>query len=178
MLSVTDSMQVTKETSCMCKQCVPGAPSDFLSALDQGYPIQWTCVSRKETIFSKSLKIKGWGPIFKHKKGAVPTVKQKWKLNLLAWHMHRIHSNKHHPWIVAAASKHGRCTRMQMISDDGHHASTRTSHSNSWKHDWQAARTTILLTASNNHHCLTHTYPYPAVIDVPGLSKEINAALE
>ena len=29
MVSVTDSMQVTKETLCICEQCVPGAPSDF-----------------------------------------------------------------------------------------------------------------------------------------------------
>ena len=37
MVSVTNSMQVTKETSRMRKQCVPGAPSDFSSAWERGY---------------------------------------------------------------------------------------------------------------------------------------------
>ena len=37
MVSVTDSMQVTKETSRMREQCVPGAPSNFSSAWERGY---------------------------------------------------------------------------------------------------------------------------------------------
>ena len=37
MVSVTDSMQVTKETLRMRKQCVPGALSDFSNALERGY---------------------------------------------------------------------------------------------------------------------------------------------
>ena len=37
MVSVTDSMQVTKETSRMREQCVPGALSDFSNAWERGY---------------------------------------------------------------------------------------------------------------------------------------------
>ena len=37
MVSVMDSMQVTKETSHMHEQCVPGAPSDFSSTWERGY---------------------------------------------------------------------------------------------------------------------------------------------
>ena len=37
MLSVTGSMQVTMETLRMHKERVPGTPSEFLSAWEQGY---------------------------------------------------------------------------------------------------------------------------------------------
>ena len=69
-----------------------------------------------------------------------------------------------------------------MISDDGHHGSARTvyvvrvvptAHS-------RTERLRVLLTASSNCHCLTRTVyvPYPAIVDVPRFSKEINTALE
>ena len=73
--------------------------------------------------------------------------------------------NKRHPRIVAAASKHGTHTHVRMISDDGHHASTRTVC---------VVRVVPTTDSRTERLCV----PYPATIDVSGLSKEINAALE
>ena len=65
--------------------------------------------------------------------------------------------NKHRPRIVAAGSKRGTCRRVQMISDDGHHASAWTVRV------VQVVRTAVgrteglcvVLTASSNRHRLT-----------------------
>ena len=85
----------------MCEQCVPGAPSEIFECL--GTRLSYTmnlCFQKRDHLLevtedqglgthlqtqeggspyskTESLKIKGWGPIFKHKKGAVPTVKQR-----------------------------------------------------------------------------------------------------
>ena len=69
-------------------------------------------------------------------------------------------------------------THMQMISADSLRASTRAIHvaQLSSMADSRTERLHVLLTASNSRHCITHMYP--AVVDVCGLSKEINATLE
>ena len=71
------------------------------------------------------------------------------------------------------------CT--QVISDDNHQASTRAvcvvelfSIA-----DGRTERLRVLLTVSSNCHCFTRTYLIQLlIVDVSGLSKEINAALE
>ena len=40
MLSATGSMQVTRQTLCMREECVPGTPSEFLSAWERGYTVK------------------------------------------------------------------------------------------------------------------------------------------
>ena len=67
-----------------------------------------------------------------------------------------------------------------MISDDGHHTSARTVCvvRVDLTADSRSERLRILLTVSNNRHRLTRTYLDQHVVDVSGLSKEINAALE
>ena len=68
--------------------------------------------------------------------------------------------NKHRPRIVAAASKRGTRTRVRIISDDGHYASTRTVCVVRAvpTADSRTERLRILLTASSNCHRLTRTY--------------------
>ena len=82
--------------------------------------------------------------------------------------------NKRHPQIVAAASKCGMCTRVQMISGDGHHTSTRTVCVVQVvpTADSRTERMRVLLTVSSKPS-LSHLYvPYPAIVDVSGLSKK------
>ena len=43
MVSGTDSVQVTKETSRMHEQCVPGAPSDFLNEARKKHEVIMLC---------------------------------------------------------------------------------------------------------------------------------------
>ena len=47
--------------------------------------------------------------------------------------------------------------------------------------DSRTEKLCVLLTVSNSRHCIVCTYlnvPYPAVVDVCGFSKEVNATLE
>ena len=85
------------------------------------------------------------------------------------------------PSIVAVASIHGTRTCAPITSDDGHHLSARaicvvqvvSTAEN------RTERLHILLTASSNFHHHTCMYvPYPAIVDVCRLSKEINAVPE
>ena len=73
--------------------------------------------------------------------------------------------------LVAVTSKRGTRTRVRVISDDSHHASTRT-----------VCVVRVVSTAGSRTEklcILSHSYlPYPAIVDVSRLSKEINAALE
>ena len=67
-----------------------------------------------------------------------------------------------------------------MISDDGHHASARTVCVVRVvpTADRRSERLHVLLTASTNRHHLTLTYFIQPIVDVSGLSREINATLE
>ena len=70
---------------------------------------------------------------------------------------------------------------MQMISDDGHHASARTVCVVRVvpRADSRTERLCVLLTVSSNRRYLHSYVPYPAiVVDVSRLSKEINGALK
>ena len=63
------------------------------------------------------------------------------------------------PRIVAAASKRDMHTRVRIISDDGHHASQAIHVVRAVSMaDSRTERLHILLTASSNHHRLTHMY--------------------
>ena len=50
-----------------------------------------------------------------------------------------LEQNKRHLQIVAMATKQGKRARVRMISNDGHHAMSR---SHGWQQDWEAVRTT------------------------------------
>ena len=84
--------------------------------------------------------------------------------------------NKHHPQIVAAASNATLTHTCEwFLTTVTTPALCCTSHSHGWQQDWEAALTT------NNVYqpSPSHSYIlYPAVIDVSGLSKEINATLK
>ena len=69
---------------------------------------------------------------------------------------------------------------MRIIFYDGHGASARAVRvvrlvSTA---DSRTERLHLLLTMPNSRHCIAHLYPYPAIVDVCGLSKELNAALK
>ena len=83
------------------------------------------------------------------------------------------------PWPVALASKHGTHTQLRIISDDRYQASAVRVVWLVSMADSRTERLCVLLTASNSSHCIARIYiPYWAVIDVCGISKEINATLE
>ena len=96
--------------------------------------------------------------------------------------VYSISLNRRHPRIVAAASKCSTCTHVQMIPDDGHHASARTvcvvrvvSTTDS-----STERLCVQLTVSSNHHHHTRTYliqtlsrPYPDFIELCWISRLI-----
>ena len=100
---------------------------------------------------------------------------------------YRISLNRHHPWMVAAQlealseinvvlnSSRSSCTwHMQMISDDGHQASTRAVCV-VWlisAADSRTERLCVLLTASNSRHCIAHTCliePSLMSVEFPGI---------
>ena len=70
---------------------------------------------------------------------------------------------------------------MRVISNDCHWASTRAVSAVEFVSTAESSteRLRKLLTVSNSRHCIACTQlPYPAEVDILGLSKQINAAFE
>ena len=78
---------------------------------------------------------------------------------ILATQSEALERNEHRPRIVATASKRVMHTRVQMISDNAHHARARTVCVVQVlpTADSRTERLRVLLTVSSNHHRLTRT---------------------
>ena len=104
------------------------------------------------------------------------------RINHVNSHKYHISLNQRCPRIVAVASKRGTRTHEQMISDDSHHASTRTVCVVRVipTADSRTERLRVLLTVSSNHHRLTRTYLIQPPLMSPDFPRKynVNATLE
>ena len=83
MLSVTDSMQVTMETSRMCKQCVPGAPSEIFKCLGTRLSYTMNLCFQKRDHLLKVTEDQGLGTHLQTQEGGSPYSKSEMKIKLV-----------------------------------------------------------------------------------------------